>query len=119
MYMKLSKTFREMAVLGLDCLFINTFTYFKGGLNRPPPHSSYIQKPRTIRVNHSMLALLFYDENHPMKGGQLRPEPVSTNERSCCITSHQSDDGTENNELWIWSVAAAAAPATILNVVVL
>ena len=23
----------------------------KGGLNQPPPHSSYIQKPRTIRVN--------------------------------------------------------------------
>ena len=22
----------------------------KGGLNQPPPHSSYIQKPRTIRV---------------------------------------------------------------------
>ena len=40
-------------------------------------------------------ALLFYDENHPMKGGQLRPEPVSTNERSCCITSHQSNDGTK------------------------
>ena len=46
-------------------------------------------------------ALLFYDENHPMKGGQLRPEPVSTNERSCCITSHQLDDGTENNGLYL------------------
>ena len=33
----------------------------------------------------------------PMKGGQLRPGPgkISTNERSCCITSHQSNDGTK------------------------
>ena len=50
------KTFREMAVLGLDCLFINTFTYFQAREGWiAPPHSSYIQKPRTIRVNHSML----------------------------------------------------------------
>ena len=32
-----------------------------------------------------------------MKGGQLRPGPgkISTNESSCCITGHQSNDGTK------------------------
>ena len=34
---------------------VNTFTYFLGRAELAPPHSSYIQKPRTIRVNHSML----------------------------------------------------------------
>ena len=30
----------------------------KGGLNQPPPHSSYIQKPRTIRVKISIWPIL-------------------------------------------------------------
>ena len=31
------------------------------------------------------------------RGGQLRPGPgkISTNESSCCITGHQSNDGTK------------------------